>query len=312
MLVVPARHSWQFRAARPYTGLVSCDNSCMTADEQHENADLLDAVLAPIPRTAIVPAVRAALGLSERQTDQIVQAFDVFVVQPLAANLTKMRGRDLAKRNPIIYTIRGVETVDDWANQVLADKETSAIEAHIGTWLEEVARLVSGGIKPGSGVDLQLTDADGVVQLYAIQSAPNTKNAGGRKSDIDALRRGARPLRSQRQRVELNIAVLGGRPKTSVMREHSDVTVLSSDDFWERISGIPDFRARLLRATTILAWLVKRRSKEETERIKREAVELFGDEEGKLDLEALANAPRTAREEQQLREKRLLASLDLL
>jgi Type II restriction endonuclease EcoO109I len=284
----------------------------MTADEQHENADLLDAVLAPIPRTAIVPAVRAALGLSERQTDQIVQAFDIFVVHPLAANLTKMRGRDLAKRNPIIYTIRGVETVDDWANQVLADKETSAIEAHVGTWLEEVARLVSGGIKPGSGVDLQLTDAGGVVQLYAIQSAPNTKNAGGRKSDIDALRRGARVLRSQRQRVELNIAVLGGRPKTSVIRGHSDVTVLSSDDFWERISGIPDFRARLLRATTILAWLVKRRSKEETERIKREAVELFGDEEAKLDLEALANAPRTAREEQQLREKRLLASLDLL
>jgi hypothetical protein len=161
-------------------------------------------------------------------------------------------------------------------------------------------------------VDLQITDSDGTVQLYAIQSAPNTKNAGGRKSDIDALRRGARVLRNQRQRVELNIAVLGGRAKTGVMRAHSDITVLSSDDFWERISGTPDFRARLVRATTILAWLVKRRSKEETERIKREAVELFGDNDGKLDLEALANAPRTARDEQQLRETRLLASLDLL
>ena len=77
-------------------------------------------------------------------------------------------------------------------------------------------------------------------------------------------------------------------------------------------TGIPDFRSRLLRATTILAWLVKRRSEDETERIKREAAELFGDAEGKLDLEALANAPRTAREEQQLREKHLLASLNLL
>jgi hypothetical protein len=96
------------------------------------------------------------------------------------------------------------------------------------------------------------------------------------------------------------------------MREHSDITVLSSDDFWERITDIPDFRARLVRATTILAWLVKRRSKDEVARIKQEAVALFGDGEGKLDLEALVNPPRTATEERRLREKRLLVDLDLL
>ena len=97
-----------------------------------------------------------------------------------------------------------------------------------------------------------------------------------------------------------------------MLRTHSDVTILSSDDFWERISGISDFRARLVRATTILSWLVKRRSKGEVERITREAVELFGDDEGKLDLEALANAPRTAREEKALRDKRLLEELNLI
>ena len=47
-------------------------------------------------------------------------------------------------------------------------------------------------------------------------------------------------------------------------------------------------------------------------RIKFEAIELFGDEDGKLDLEALANAPRTAREEKELRERRLLDELDLI
>jgi hypothetical protein len=292
-------------------GTFAAHNSRVTSEEERQQADLFDDLLEPIPRKAIVPAVRAALGLSERQSDLVVQAFDEFVARPLVANLAKLHGRDLAKRNPMIYTVRGVETVEEWADHVLADKETSAIEAHIGTWLEEVARVVSGGIKPGSGVDLQIADADGVVQLYAIQSAPNTKNAGGRKSDIESLRRGARVLRNQRQRVELNIAVLGGRAKTGVMREHSDITVLSSDDFWERVSGIADFRARLVRATTILSWLVKRRSKDEVERIRLEAVELFGDEDGKLDLERLANAPRTAREEKQLRERRLLEALDL-
>lgn len=153
---------------------------------------------------------------------------------------------------------------------------------------------------------------DGVVQLYAIQAAPNTKNAGGRKSDIEALRKGARVLRNQRQRVDLNIAVLNGQARTTVLRTNSDITVLSSDEFWERISGIPGFRGRLVRVTTILAWLVKRRSRDEVERIKREAVELFGDGEGKLNLEALANAPRTARDESKLRDEDFLAELDLL
>ena len=162
---------------------------------------------------------RGAWAVRTGTADRIVQAFDDFVAQPLAANLTKLHGRDLAKRNPMIYTARGVDSVEEWADQVLADKETSAIEAHIGTWLEEVARLVSGGIKPGSGVDLQITDADGVVQLYAIQSAPNTKNAGGRKSDIEALRRGARPLREQRQRVELERRRARRPGEDGVMRE---------------------------------------------------------------------------------------------
>jgi hypothetical protein len=277
----------------------------VTAEEQA--ADLVSVLLEPIPRTAIVPAVRAALGLSQKLSDRVVQAFDDYVAKPLEANLKNLHGRDLAKRNPIIYTVRGAVTVDEWADQVLADKETSAIEAHIGTWLEEVARIVSGGIKPGSGVDLQIQGPDGVVQLYAIQAAPNTKNAGGRKSDIEALRRGARPLLGHRQRVELNVAVLGGRAKTAPMRTNPDITVLSSDDFWERVSGIPDFRARLLRTSTILAWLIKRRSQDEMARIKAEAVALFSDAEGLLDLEKITNAPRTAREEKQALLARALA-----
>jgi hypothetical protein len=81
------------------------------------------------------------------------------------------------------------------------------------------------------------------------------------------------------------------------MRSDPDIIVLSSDDFWAAISGIADFRARVLRASTILSWLLKRRSLDEVARIKAEAVALFSDSDGHLDLEALANAPRSAREE---------------
>jgi hypothetical protein len=255
---------------------------------EERTIDLLDDLLAPIPRKAILPAVEAALGVPRKHAEAIVQAFDDYVARPLERNLKKLRGRDLGRRNPFIYTVRGIEDVDEWADHVLADKETSAIEGHIGTFLEEVARIVSGGIKPGNGVDLQLEDDEGVVHLFAIQAAPNTKNSGARRSDIESLKRAARPLRAHRQRVSLNIAILAGQSKTRLLGSDSAVTVLASDEFWHRISGIPDFRARLLRASTILAWLVKARARDEVERIKEEARAIYGNDDGRINLDALA------------------------
>lgn len=260
-----------------------------------ETTDLVEDLVSPLPRTALVPAVQTVLGVTWNQADQIATAFDEFVARPLESNLKKLNGRDLAKRNPMIYTVRGTRTVDDWANGVLADKETSAIEAHLGTFLEEVARIVSGGIKPGSGVDLQLEGNDGVVQLYAIQTSSNTKNAGGRKADVEALKRAARPLRASKRFVEMNIAVLGGRAKTRQMPSEPDITLLGSDEFWMRITGIPDFRARLLKVSVILAPLVKTRAADQVARIKREATALYGDSDGGLNLDAVATPPKVPR-----------------
>jgi Type II restriction endonuclease EcoO109I len=267
-----------------------------------ETSDLVQDLLTPLPRIALVPAVQAILGVTEHQADEIVTAFDEFVAQPLEANFKKLKGRDLAKRNPMIYTARGTRTVDDWVDRVLADKETSAVEAHLGTFLEEVARIVSGGVKPGSGVDLQLEDQEGVVHLYAIQSSSNTKNAGGRKTDVEALKRAARPLRASKRFVEMNIAVLGGRAKTRQMPSDPDITLLGSDEFWARITGIADFRARLLKASVILAPLVKTRAADEVARIKEEARVIFGDSDGGLNLDAVANPPKATRPTKRLAE----------
>jgi Type II restriction endonuclease EcoO109I len=255
---------------------------------EEQRPDLLEDLLDPISRVGVVPAVAAALGVSRSKADAIVQAFDTFVAHPLVANLAKLRGVDLAKRNPMIYTVRGVEDVNEWVERVLADKETSAIEGHLGTFLEEVARIVSGGIKPGNGVDLQLQGDDGVVHLYTIQASPSTKNAGSRRSDVESLKRAARPLRAAKQRVSMNIAILAGQKKTRELESDPGITVLGSDEFWLRVSGIPDFRARLLRASSILSWLIKSRSANETERIRLEAREVFADEDSRLNIERLA------------------------
>jgi hypothetical protein len=257
--------------------------------------ELAAALLAPISRVRVVAEIEMVLGVEAEKAERIVEAFDAFVAAPLEQNLKRLNGRQLAGRNPMIYTTRGTTSVAEWIDHVLADKETSAIEAHLGTFQEEVARIVSGGIKPASGVDLQVEGGDGVVRLYAIQASPNTKNSGGRKADVDALKRAAKPLRAHRRIVEMYVAVLSGRNKTSEPRAEPEIQVLASDDFWRSVSGISDFRARLLRASMVLAELIRERSADEVGRIRNEAISLYDDGKGGLDLAALANPPKLGR-----------------
>lgn len=251
----------------------------------------------PVDRALLNQQVETNLGISEPAAAAIVQAFDVVVASPLQANLSRKRGVDLAKRNPMIYTVRGTTTVEEWVRRALDDWETSAIEGHLGTWLEEVARIASGGIKPGSGVDLQIETPGNppVTELYAIQAAPNTKSAGGSRSDVDALRRAAAVLRPARRHVEQYVAVLHGRSQSAPLGADPSITKLGSDAFWEKITGIPDFRERLLTVSTLLASLVTGRAAAEVARITAEATAIFGDADGNLRLDVLANPPRGGR-----------------
>jgi hypothetical protein len=246
---------------------------------------------------SLVSQIQTILGLDANRAEAIVCAFDEFVAKPLQANLARKAGRDLAARNPMIYTARGVTTVDEWVERALDDWETSAIEGHIGTWMEEVARIVSGGFKPGSGVDLQIDRAGTppTSELYAIQMAPNTKSAGGRRADVTALRASAGALRAHRRLVELNIGVMHRRAKTAALGADPNITLLGSDDFWEKVSGFPDFRARLVQASVVLSSLLEGRAASEVARIAAEAKEIFGDAHGNLNLDVLVNPPPAAR-----------------
>ena len=96
----------------------------------------------------------------------------------------------------MIYTVRGTDTVDEWVRRTLDDWETSAIEGHLGTWMEEVARIVSGGVKPGSGVDLQIDRPEDppVTELYAGYRLRQTRRAPAGGVPTSSLCGAPRPL----------------------------------------------------------------------------------------------------------------------
>jgi hypothetical protein len=82
---------------------------------------------------------------------------------------------------------------------------------------------------------------------------------------------------------------------TRPLKSDPNILVLASDEFWERVSGIADFRARLIRTSTILSGLVVTRAASEVARIRAEAHEIFGDARGSLDLAKLADPPDRVR-----------------
>jgi Type II restriction endonuclease EcoO109I len=181
--------------------------------------------------------------------------------------------------------VLGVTSVEDWIDRALADLETSALESHVGRWLEDVARIVSEGFKPGSGVDVQREIGDDVVELYSLQMAANTKSSGGSQAEINNLRQAAAPLRTHGgMRVTTIVGVMYGRKSSRPSEADPNILKPSSEELWERLTGQKGFLPRLLAEARLLSVLVGARARDEAERLKIEAARLFAAEEGMLDL----------------------------
>jgi hypothetical protein len=221
-----------------------------------------------------------ALGTDLEHAEKVVAAFKVFIAEPVRRKFANLTGYDVAKRNPFVYAAFGLTDAREWADRVLADMLSSSAEGLMGNWMEEVARIICDGTKPGSGVDLQRDRADGVVELYAIQSTTNTKNAGGRRSDIQGMEAAAGALRAQRRHVDMFVAYLFGR-KTTTQLGH--ITHLSSAEFWERLTGDEAFLQGLLSACTVMSSLYVGGSAADRARVSDEAAHLFGDASGRID-----------------------------
>lgn len=228
----------------------------------------------------MVADVSRALSCTDDQAIAIVTAFDQFVATPLERKFTELDADDIAKRNPFVYAALGTVQLDQWVNRVSADMLSSSAEGLIGNWMEEVARIMCSGTKPGSGVDLQLDLGDGLVELYALQSTTNTKNAGGRRSDLRALEAAAGALRAQRRHVDLYFGYLFGRKTTT---KRGSVTHLSSSEFWTRVTGDEAFLAKLLHACTLIAPMYVSRATANIAHVSRDAEERYGDQHGGID-----------------------------
>lgn len=243
-------------------------------------------------RADLTAKVATLLKVDEDKARKIVDTFDAQIARPVETKFAKLHPHDLLKRNPYFYAVLGVTSVDDWIDRALADLETSAMESHVGRWLEDVARIMSGGIKPGSGVDVQREIDDDTVELYSLQMAANTKSAGGSQAEIVNLRQAAAPLRTHsKKRVTTIVGVMYGRKSSLPSAADPNILKPSSEELWERLTGQKGFLPRLLAAARLLSVLVGARARDEAERLKIEASLIFAADDGTLDLGKLIEPP---------------------
>jgi hypothetical protein len=197
-----------------------------SSSSQSSSAEQVDEL-----RAVLTTKVAALLEVDEEKARKIVEAFDAQIARPVESRFAELQPHDLLKRNPYFYGVLGVTSVEDWIDRALADLETSALESHVGRWLEDVARIMSGGIKPGSGVDVQREIGDDVVELYSLQMAANTKSSGGSQAEINNLRQAAAPLRTHGgKRVTTIVGVMYGRKSSRPSGADPNILKPSSEE----------------------------------------------------------------------------------
>jgi hypothetical protein len=257
-----------------------------SSSSQSSSAEQVDEL-----RADLTAKVAELLEIDGEKARKIVEAFDTQVARPVESKFAALQPHDLLKRNPYFYAVLGITSVEGWVDRALADRETSAIEGHVGTWLEDVARIMTGGFKPGSGVDVQRQIADDRAELYALQMAANTKSSGGSKSEIASLQKAAAPLRTHGMHVTTIVGVMYGRKSSQPPKADPNILKPSSNELWERLTGQTNFLPRLLACSRLLSVLVGARAHDEAERLKIEAVRIFAADDGTLDLGKLIEPP---------------------
>ena len=231
-------------------------------------------------------------GEEERRSlaKQIVEAFRETYVEPLLANL-RSRGivRLVARKNPYLYRASGLVTCEELVERAFLDYLSSSTETLFGNFLERVALQLAGGYQCKSatkGVDIERR-AGNKAELYVVKSGPAAFNAGSRRDAERALDEAAKRLRPAGIEVQKFIGFAYGRKRTTYER---GIIVLSSSDFWRRISGISDFHIRLLEICGCLAPLYRTDVHAARKRLLKEAKEVYCEANGAIQWEQVLRA----------------------
>lgn len=153
----------------------------------------------------------------------------------------------LGRKNPYLYKATcgsdPVEVVDALLKAYLSSSDE---EIFGDTFFEPIAKIVSGGVvSPSEGVDIAIESEDRYMAI-AMKSGPNPFNASQSKRQSDEFETLRRRLVKLRKQFDPVLGHGYGRKQSpaSPKKVYRDS---SGQQFWEEITGDPDFYLKLIR-----------------------------------------------------------------
>jgi len=197
----------------------------------------------------------------------------------------------LRRKNPYLFKALGSQNAYEVVSGLLAAYLSSSDEGMFGdAFFEPIAKAISGGVvSPSEGVDIAI-ETDRVYKAIAVKSGPNPFNSSQRKRQDDEFK----ALRSRLLKLHKQFdPILGhGYGKTRAPTAAVIYRDLAGQEFWEELTGDPDFYLKLIRymhdediarhrAEYARAWEIA------LNRYVREFTILFCRADGTIDWEAL-------------------------
>lgn len=198
--------------------------------------------------TRILECIEKAFGRNGALAEAFIEGFLSEFVLPFQRKLHELTFRKLiSRKNPYLYRASGISTVDELVDRALRDFVSSSTETFFGKTLERFVISLPGNIKssaPGVDVERRLGS---IVELFAVKSGPAGYNSSSFKTQREQLASTKTRLEHQRDiTVRAYVGIAYGRKRTG--KPGPGYTVLSSPDFWEKISGESVFYRKLLDA----------------------------------------------------------------
>lgn len=230
--------------------------------------------MAAVDKQAIANRINRIIGIGTEDSLKIVDEFEITFTKPITEKLSTLKMRDIVRRkNPYLYRASGVSTCEELVKRAFTEYTSTLGENYFGSFFESVARIVSGGIKPASGGEIDLeVRKDNDAYVYTIKSGP-----GGYNSSIEAKARldlghAERRLRQDRVTTHKKMAYAYGRRITSFK---DGVEKLASREFWSELSGDKDFYIKFLDVCAELTPLFEADADAPYQLLLNEAHELF-------------------------------------
>src|SRR4030043_267869 len=153
----------------------------------------------------------------------------------------------LRRKNPYLFRALGIQKASEIVERLLADYISASDETIFGNaFFEPIARIASGGkASDAEGVDFVIESGKSI-KAVALKSGPNIYNASQKKRQSQEFLAVRNRLYKLHKQFDPILGHAYGRVKSKPGRDlvYRDS---SGQEFWQEITGDPDFYLKLVR-----------------------------------------------------------------